>query len=71
MKPQIEKWIASCGREQLRFAGVTVYLTSISDLAMQKWSYVFDMKNEQPICIENDTTNTEQEGETSNDEFSE
>ena len=73
LKPQIEKWIASCGREQLRFAGVTVYLTSISDLAMQKWSYVFDMKKDQPICIESDSNepNTEQEGETSNDEFSE
>jgi len=71
LKPQIEKWIASCGKEQLRLSGITVYLTSISDLAMQKWTYVFNMKDDQPICIENDTTNTEQEGETSNDEFSE
>ena len=31
------------------------------------------MKNDQPICIENDINepSTEQEGETSNDEFSE
>lgn len=71
LKPQIEKWIATCGKEQLRLSGITVYLTSISDLAMQKWSYVFNMKDDKPICIENDTTNTEQEGETSNDEFSE
>ena len=73
LKPQIEKWITSCGKHQLRLSGITVYLTSISDLAMQKWSYVFNMKDDQPICIENDTNepNTEQEGETSNDEFSE
>lgn len=73
LKPQIEKWIASCGKEQLRLTGITVYLTSITDLAMQKWSYVFNMKDDKPICIENETEETipEQEGDTSNDEFSE
>lgn len=73
LKPQIEKWIASCGKEQLRLTGITVYLTSITDLAMQKWSYVFNMKDDKPICIENESEETipEQEGDTSNDEFSE
>lgn len=71
--PQIKNWIATCGKEQLRLSGVTVYLTTITDLAMQKWSYVFNMKDDAPICIENDSNEpkTEQEGETSNDEFSE
>lgn len=73
LKPQIEKWIASCGKEQLRLSGITVYLTSISDLAMQKWTYVFNMRDDEPICIESDSSesNTEQEGVTSNDELSE
>ena len=54
LKPQIEKWIASCGKEQLKLSGITVYLTTISDLSMQKWSYVFNMKDDKPICIENE-----------------
>lgn len=49
LKVQIEEWIKVCDRERLQIAGVTVYLTSISDLARQMWTYVFDMKSDQPI----------------------
>jgi len=53
LRPQIEAWIESVGKNVLRIAGVVVYLTTISDLASQKWSYVFNMKDEKPICCSN------------------
>ncbi len=49
MKPLIEGWIKSKGRGVLQMAGVVVYLTSISDLAGQRWTYVFDMKSDTPV----------------------
>lgn len=49
LKPQIEQWIKECGRSLLAMSGITVYLTSISELAAQRWTYVFDMKKESPI----------------------
>lgn len=49
LKPQIEQWIKECGRSLLAMSGITVYLTSISELAAQRWTYVFDMKKEEPI----------------------
>lgn len=78
LKPQIEKWIKSCGASQLKLSGVTVYLTSVSDLAAQKWSYVFDMQKDEPIHLEDDTTSDETDEKSDNegmvhfnDEFSE
>ena len=61
LKPQIEHWIKSCGATQLKLSGVTVYLTSISDLAAQKWSYVFDMQGDEPICLEVDDNDSDDE----------
>lgn len=49
MKPMIEAWIKETGRSQLLLSGVVVYLTSISDLAKQSWSYVYNMQNDAPI----------------------
>ena len=49
LKPQIEQWIKECGRSLLAMSGIIVYLTSISELAAQRWTYVFDMKKESPI----------------------
>ncbi len=66
LKPQIEQWIKSCGLQALRYAGITVYLTSISDFAMQKWTYVFDMRSEKGICIE-ESNNNESEEKTSDE----
>lgn len=77
LKPQIEKWIKSCGVTQLRLSGVTVYLTSVSDLAAQKWGYVFDMQKDEPICLEADSSDgsdskTKDKGKVYlDDEFSE
>lgn len=49
LKPQIEQWIRECGRALLEMSGVVVYLTSISDLSGQRWTYVYNMKDERPI----------------------
>ncbi len=49
LKPQIEEWIKVTGRQQLQLSGVVVYLTSISDLAAQRWTYVYNMQNDKPI----------------------
>ena len=67
LKPQIEKWIKSCGASQLKLSGVTVYLTSVSDLAAQKWSYVFDMQKDEPIHLEDDTTSDETDEKSDNE----
>lgn len=64
IKPQIEKWITSCGKEQLKLSGVVVYLTSITDLANQKWSYVFNMKDDEPICITDNADYTKETEES-------
>lgn len=49
LKPQIDKWIMSIGRERLRQLDKTVYLASIIDIKKNRWSYVFDMEYEEPI----------------------
>lgn len=49
LKPQIEQWIKTVGISILQIAGVVVYLTTISDLAGQRWTYVFNMQNETPV----------------------
>lgn len=49
LKPQIDKWITSIGRERLCRLDKTVYLASIIDIKKNRWSYVFDMEYEEPI----------------------
>ena len=49
LKPQIEKWINSIGRERLYKLDKTVYLASIIDIKKNRWSYVFDMNHEEPL----------------------
>ena len=49
LKPQIEEWIKLRGRGQLQLSGMTVYVTSISDLARQVWTYVYNMQDEEPV----------------------
>lgn len=49
IKPQIEQWIQSRGRSLLLLSNVTVYLTSISDLAAGRWTYVFNMQDDTPV----------------------
>ena len=49
LKPQIEKWINSIGRERLYKLDKTVYLASIIDIKKNRWSYVFDMEHEEPL----------------------
>ena len=52
VKPQIEKWIASCGGPYaLAKSGVTVYLTSIHDLAGGKWAFIYNMEGDEPVCL--------------------
>lgn len=49
LKPQIEKWIKSIGRERLYQLNKTVYLASIIDIKKNRWSYVLDMEHEEPL----------------------
>lgn len=49
LKPQIDKWVKSIGRERLSQLDKTVYLASIIDIKKNRWSYVFDMEYEEPI----------------------
>ena len=52
LKPQIEKWISSCGGPLvLAKSNVTVYLTSLYDLAAGKWVYIYNMESEEPVCL--------------------
>lgn len=52
LKPQIEKWISSCGGPfTLAKSGVTVYLTSIHDLTAGKWAYIYNMEGDEPVCL--------------------
>lgn len=52
LRPQIEKWIASCGGPgALRKSNVTVYLSSLHDLSNGKWVYIYNMESEEPLCL--------------------
>ena len=52
LKPQIEKWIASCGGPfALAKSNITVYLTSIYDLANGKWALIYNMESEESLCL--------------------
>lgn len=52
LKPQIEKWIASCGGPLvLSKSNITVYLTSLYDLSVGKWAYIYNMESEEPVCL--------------------
>ena len=49
LRPQIEEWIRSHGRELLQISGIVVYLTSISELAAGRWMYVYNMQEDKPV----------------------
>lgn len=52
LKPQIEKWISSCGGPfVLAKSNITVYLTSLYDLSVGKWAYIYNMESEEPVCL--------------------
>lgn len=52
LKPQIEKWISSCGGPYvLKQSGITVYLTSLHDLSVGKWVYIYNMESEEPVSL--------------------
>ena len=52
LKPQIEKWISSCGGPLvLANSNITVYLTSLYDLSVGKWAYIYNMESEEPVCL--------------------
>ena len=55
LKPQIEKWIEASGRYILQISGVVVYLTSISELAAGRWTYVFNMQSDIPLYTASST----------------
>ena len=52
LKPQIEKWISSCGGPLvLAQSGIKVYLTSLYDISCGKWVYIYNMESEVPVCL--------------------
>ena len=52
LKPKIERWISSCGGPLvLGKSSVTVYLTSLYDLSVGKWVYIYNMESEEPVCL--------------------
>lgn len=50
LKPQVEKWIQTVGKDRLKMIGMKVYLFGMSDLAAGQISYYYDMNLEEPIC---------------------
>lgn len=50
MKKQVEHWIGKMGREKLKELGRKVYLTTLKDLQNDKWTYIYDMTTDEPIC---------------------
>lgn len=50
LKPQVENWIKSLGKERLRRSGITVYLYSITDFAKKQITYYYDMATDEPVC---------------------
>lgn len=52
LKRQLESWIERRGRINLLQKGIRVYLTTMSDLDSNKWTYIYDMTTDEPIsCI--------------------
>ena len=47
---QVEHWIGKVGREKLKELGIKVYLTTLKDLQNGKWTYIYDMTADEPIC---------------------
>ena len=47
---QVEHWIDKVGRENLKEIGIRVYLTTLKDLQNDKWTYIYDMTMDEPIC---------------------
>lgn len=50
LKPQVEDWIKSVGKNRLYMSGTKVYLYSISDFAKGRITYYYDMVTEEPVC---------------------
>ena len=50
LKKQVESWIEYNGRIDLLRKGITVRLTTITDLKNDKWTYIYDMTMDEPIC---------------------
>ena len=59
LRHQVENWIAEEGRENLLNNGTKVYLATLVDLKNDKWSYIYDMTSDKPVCS---FDNTEKEG---------
>ncbi len=50
LKKQVENWIEYNGRIDLLRRGIIVRLTTITDLKNDKWTYIYDMTMDEPIC---------------------
>ena len=50
LKKQVENWIVYNGRIDLLRRGIIVRLTTITDLKNDKWTYIYDMTMDEPIC---------------------
>ncbi len=47
---QIDGWIDHTGRLNLLNRKIKVYLTTLQDLEAGKWTYIYDMTSNKPIC---------------------
>ena len=60
LKRQLESWIERRGRMNLLQKGIRVYLTTMYDLDVNKWTYIYDMTSDEPIsCIRENKKETE------------
>ena len=50
LKKQVESWIQSVGRINLLRSNISVRLTTMTDLKNDKWTYIYDMTTDEPIC---------------------
>ena len=50
LKPQVEKWIQTVGKDVLKMVGMKVYLFGMSDLAAGQITYYYDINFEEPSC---------------------
>lgn len=53
VKKQVDHWIDLRGRFNLLRKGISVKLTSVTDLDNGKWTYIYDLSYEEPICCFN------------------
>lgn len=50
LKPQVDRWIKTKGKNVIAMSGVKVYLYSLTDFAKGQITYYYDMMSDEPVC---------------------